>query len=30
MPQCGILMAVDDALGIAVLQLPKFRAEAVE
>ena len=28
MPQCGILVVVDDAPEITVLQLPKFKAEA--
>ena len=29
-PHCGIIVAVDDALEITVLQLPKFKAEATK
>jgi hypothetical protein len=29
-PHCGILLTVDDAPEITVLQLPKFKAEATE
>lgn len=29
-PQCGIILSVDDAPEITVLQLSKFKAEATE
>ena len=30
MPHCGIIVGVEDALDTAVLQLPKFKEEAME